>query len=1301
MATIVLSAVGAAAGASVGGGVLGLSSVVMGRAVGAMVGRAIDQRILGSGAQAIDHGRLDRLRLTGASEGAPLGQVYGRMRMAGQVIWASRFQEHTSTSGGGGKGMPSGPRVTEYSYSVSMAIALCEGEITRVGRIWADGVEIATADLPIRVYKGSAAQMPDPKIEAVEGAGMAPAYRGTAYVVFEDLDLSPYGNRVPNFTFEVFRPAQPGTETSDIARTVQAVAMIPGTGEYALATEPVNYDGGPGVKRPANLNSPSGMTDFSTSLTALSEELPACGSTSLVVSWFGDDLRCGSCTVRPKVEQAGEDGDTMPWRVSGETRTTAPLIARDSEGNSIYGGTPADASVIQAIKALQDAGQAVMFYPFILMDQMAGNGLTDPWSGASDQPPLPWRGRITTSLAPGLPGSPDQSAAADAEVAAFFGTAQPGDFTVSDGVVNYSGPAEWSLRRMILHYAHLCAAAGGVEAFCIGSEMRSLTQIRGASGFPAVAQLIQLASDVRAILPDAKISYAADWTEYFGYQPPEGGMLYHLDALWADANIDFIGIDNYMPLSDWRDDDDQADAHYGSIYNLDYLKANIEGGEGYDWYYGAPEHREAQIRTPITDGEGEPWVWRYKDIRNWWANDHHERIAGARVETPTDWVPGSKPIWFTELGCAAIDKGTNEPNKFVDPKSSESALPRYSSGRRDDFIQMQYIRAMHEYWRDPANNPVSDEYGGPMLDMSRAHVWAWDGRPYPQFPAAGDVWSDGDNYARGHWLNGRSNARALSDVVGEICRRSGLPSDAIDTTQLYGLVRGYSVGDVDSARAALQPLMLAHGIEAIERDGKMIFRTRTGKASAQITLDNLAVSDELASAVELGRAAAPEVAGRVQLSFVEADADYGVRAEEAVFPGDDSRTVAQSELPLALTRAEGRQITERWLNEARVARDTARFALPPSRLTVGAGDVVELDAGAGASLWRIDHVTNAGALLCEAVRVEPGIYAPSDATEDLPTIRPFAAPIPVLPLFLDLPLISGDEVPHAPHVLATSRPWPGSVAVYGSATDAGYELNRLLSVAATVGVTDNALNAAPAGLWDRGPALRVKLISGTLSSATRDAVLNGENLIAIGDGTPDNWELLQFAEAALVGDQTYELRTRLRGQGGTDALTGDWPAGSYVVLINGALQQLDLASSARGLARNYRIGPAQRPYSDPSYEHRTLAFDGIGLRPLAPVHLRARASGADTVLTWVRRSRIDADNWAALDAPLGEASEAYLIRVIQANAVLREDTSAAPTWTYDAAMKASDGISGAYTIEIAQISESFGPGLFRRIDLDG
>ncbi len=1304
MATLVLSAVGASVGSAIGGSVLGLGSAVVGRAVGATLGRVIDQRLLGSGADAVPTGRVERIHLNTASEGGAVGTSYGRIRLGGQVIWASRFNERVVTAGGSGKGTAR-TASSHYAYSVSLAIALGEGVVDRVGRIWADGVEIARDSLNWRLYPGNEAQLPDPKIEAVEGAGQAPAYRGTAYVVIEDLDLGPFGNRVPQFSFEVLRRARPGGATTDPAELIRGVALIPGTGEYALATTPVHFNDGPGANRAVNLHVPGGQTDFSASLSDLRQEAPKVGSVSVVVSWFGDDLRCGNCRVLPRVEQNAQDAANMAWEVSGSARAQAEVVSRDADGRPVFGGTPADASVIEAIRAIRAGGQEVMFYPFILMDIQKGNGLTDPWSGAADQPAIPWRGRITLSVAPGRDGSPDGTAAADAEVAAFFGQAAPGDFVPGGTGVAYTGPAEWSYRRMILHYAHLCALAGGVDSFCIGSELRGLTRIRGAGGFAVVAALRALAADVRAILgPDVRIGYAADWSEYFGYRPEDGSgdVYFNLDPLWADQNIDFIGIDNYMPLADWRDGEDHLDAEVAdSIYDLDYLKSNVAGGEGFDWYYASDQAREFQIRTPIRDSAyGEDWVFRVKDLRSWWAQEHHERIGGLRQASPTPWVPESKPIWFTELGCAAIDKGANQPNAFWDAKSSESQLPYFSDGSRDDHMQAQYLRAMYGYWNDAANNPVSAVYGAPMVDMDHGHVWCWDARPWPAFPGRADVWSDGENYARGHWLNGRLGAQALADVVAEICMQAGVR--ALDVSGLHGVVRGYRRAGLDSARAALQPLMLAYGLDAVEDGGVMRFANRSGRAQHVLEAARL-VWQGGEPRVEQQRAPEAEMAGKVQLNYLRADGAYEAGAAEAILPDEQARGVALSEMPLVLSRAEAQAVVERWLAEARTGRETLQLALPPSLGWLGAGDVVALPAEMGGGLARIDRIEDRGARHAVLQRVDAGAYRHRTVEIDAVQVQDFVPPLPVQPLFMDLPLITGNEVPEAPHLAVTATPWPGSVALYDAAQDAGYALNRLVDRRAVVGVTQSPLFRAVPGRWDNGAGVRVKLAAGSLSAAARDAVLNGANLAAIGSGDGDNWELFQFAEAAAVGPGEWELRRLLRGQAGSDGLIPDaWPVGSWFVLLDGAVAQIDLPPGLRNIARHYRIGPAQRPYDDASYLHEVLAFAGVGLKPYAPCHLRAtRNAAGDLTLNWVRRTRIDGDNWDLPDVPLGEAFEAYVLRVMQAGALLLEASVGAPGWIYTAADQAADGVAPPFDIEVAQISERFGPGHFARILING
>lgn len=1290
MATILLSAAGLAAGGAIGGSVLGLSTAVIGRAAGAMIGRSIDAQLLGRGAAPVETGRIDRFRLPSAGEGRPLTRVWGTARVGGQVIWAGPFRENVTTHGGGGKGAARRPQVREFAYDVSLAIALCAGEITHLGRIWADGVEIARDTLALTLHRGAADQMPDPLIEATEGAGNVPAWRGLAYVVIEALDLGRFGNRVPQLSFEVFRPAvaRGDAQAEDIARLVRGVALIPGSGEFALATTPVFRSSGFAEEEALNVHTAQGKTNLQVSLDYLQGELPECGSVSLVVSWFGDDLRAGHCTIRPRAEVVtGAEPAAQAWRVSGTSRAQAGQVAQEA-GRAVYGGTPSDASVIEAIREMKARGLKVMFYPFILMDQLRGNARPDPWTGDPEQPRLPWRGRITTAVAPGQAGTTDGTALAAAEVAALFGDAAPGDFSASGRDVAYNGRAEWSLRRMILHYAHLCALAGGVDAFCIGSELRGITSIRDDMGYPGVAALCALAADVRMILPGAKLTYAADWSEYAGHTPPgTADRIFHLDALWSHPAIDAIGIDNYLPLSDWRDGEDHIDAPWGDIHDLDYLTANVAGGEYHDWYYATPEARAAQRRTPITDGPGEPWIWRQKDLRGWWENRHHDRVGGQRAARPTDWEPRSKPIWFTEMGCAAVDKGTNEPNRFLDPKSSESALPAFSNGQRDDLIMVQYIRAIHRHFADPVMNPFSDEYGGRMVDMTRAHVWAWDARPFPAFPARNDIWGDSANYTHGHWLNGRASLRTLESVVREICAHAGVT--ALDTSALHGVIRGYQAGDTDTARAMLQPLMLAYGFDAVERDGVLRFANRTGRVKATIAPGTLVHEPGPEGALRLIRGSDAELAGRIRLTHIEAEGDHASASVEAILADERATVVAGSEIPLMLTRNEARQITERWLIESRVARDSASFTMPQSRMDIGPGDVVRI-SGAPA-LWRIDRIEDGIARRADAVRIEPEAWRPLEYDDaGLPLTTPATA-LPVEALFMDLPLLPGAREDHTPHVAMVARPWPGTVML---ASGAAEQPDLVFPRAATAGVTETPLFAARPGRWDHGPALRVRLAQGALASAPVGEVLAGANLAAIGDGTPGRWELFQFREAELVAPRTWEIRHRLRGQGGSDGvMPGDWPPGSRVVILDDAVQELALPRQLLGVAQRYLWGPAARPMTDPTWRNAEIAFAGAALRPYAPAHLRARTTPAGIEISWIRRTRVDGDLWQGLDVPVGEARERYLLRIIVDGIMRREELLDHPGLTYTPTMQASDG-AGLRLVQVAQVSATWGPGPF-------
>ncbi len=196
MATLVLTTIGTAIGGPVGG------------AIGAVLGQQVDQRLLAPRRQGA---RLGGLTVQTSAYGQPIPKLFGTLRVAGTVIWATDLREDRTKSGGR-KGKP---KTTTYSYSASFAVSLSGRAIRAVHRIWADGKLLRGAagdwksETGFRLHPGDEAQAVDPLLAAAEGAGGTPAYRGMAYAVFEDLQLADYGNRIPSLTFEVEADAAP------------------------------------------------------------------------------------------------------------------------------------------------------------------------------------------------------------------------------------------------------------------------------------------------------------------------------------------------------------------------------------------------------------------------------------------------------------------------------------------------------------------------------------------------------------------------------------------------------------------------------------------------------------------------------------------------------------------------------------------------------------------------------------------------------------------------------------------------------------------------------------------------------------------------------------------------------------------------------------------------------------------------------------------------------------------------------------------------------------------------------------
>ena len=156
MATLILNTVGTMLGGPIGG------------AIGAFVGQSIDQQLFGPGQRRGP--RLGDLSVQSSTYDSPIPRVFGTMRVAGSIIWATDLQEHSNTEASKGQ-----PDSISYSYSASFAVALSSRPVTDIGRIWADGKLIRDADgqfavaTEFRLLSGSEDQDVDRLPRALDG----------------------------------------------------------------------------------------------------------------------------------------------------------------------------------------------------------------------------------------------------------------------------------------------------------------------------------------------------------------------------------------------------------------------------------------------------------------------------------------------------------------------------------------------------------------------------------------------------------------------------------------------------------------------------------------------------------------------------------------------------------------------------------------------------------------------------------------------------------------------------------------------------------------------------------------------------------------------------------------------------------------------------------------------------------------------------------------------------------------------------------------------------------------------------
>jgi hypothetical protein len=639
MSSVILSQ----AGKFIGGSLGGPFGAAIGQELGSALGKELDKEIFKKKIQPVMGPRLSEITLQTATYGRVIPIVYGTVKLAGNIIWATQIKEHREDyyqrqSKFGSKSLVA----SQFNYSISLAIAIAQGEVSEILRVWMDDKLIDPRNSNYRFYKGDENQMPDPLIEAHCGFKKTPAFRGIAYIVIEDLPLKQFGNHIPTFLFEVKRKIKTHSKNGEapLEERIKAMVMIPGSGEFVYDTVvqskvPKDYNPKYGnfnvQKTKINQNNRDNKADCLVSLQQLSDTCPNLEWVAPVVGWFTSSVDAINAKIYPGVEF--KSSDTLPdkWKVADFDRASAHLVSKNKYSSPIYGGTVNDLSILRYLDAIKTYKYKIMFYPIIFVDK-------------HDKP---WRGRIT--------GSPY------AVKKFFYG---------ENGYNNF-----------ILHYARL--VKDKVDAFIIGSELIGLTKIKDKdNNFPAVEALIHLAKQVKEIMgKKVKITYAADWSEY--HHTEEGW--YNLDPLWASDYIDFIGIDAYFPLTNSKE----------NFYSEERIIEGWESGEGYDYYY---EDNNRSKKKALN----KEYAW--KNIRFWWENEHinpdgsktawrpkQKKVWFTEIGFPSIDLASNQPNVFyspdsVESNFPIHSKGTVD---FVAQRQALSASEKY--WRNSEFIEQMFI----------------------------------------------------------------------------------------------------------------------------------------------------------------------------------------------------------------------------------------------------------------------------------------------------------------------------------------------------------------------------------------------------------------------------------------------------------------------------------------------------------------------------------------------------------------------------------------------------------------------------------
>ena len=558
-------------------------------------------------------------------------------------------------------------------------------------------------------------------------------------------------------------------------------------------------------------------------------------------------------------------------------------------------------------------------------------------------------------------------------------------------------------------------------------------------------------------------------------------------------------------------------------------------------------------------------------------------------------------------------------------------------------------------------------------------------------------------------LDSLSNAVVpLANIVRDECLRAGVLSlSDLNTTSLTDSVRGYRVSETGALRAAIDPLQGAWPFDVIQSGYKVKF-VRRGVSSSLATvpatdLDARRGGDKPGIRLSVSREMDMQLPSKVAVTHLDYSREYDIGEQYAERLNLPSSNAKKIEMPIVLTAGEAARLSEILLYMYWLERQDVQFSLPPSYRWLEPSDVITVDDGVKARDLRLTQISYSaeGPLAVTAKPSETGPYT-SFAIGETGTLPSgtISSRGPTAFALLDIPLLSDSfDVPGYPVALSGYLPgWAGGTLYRSDDGGQTWLPSNGFARSSVMGVALSSLSSpADHRLIDFAGALNVRLFSGTLSSISEAQMLNGYNHFAYGaDG---RWEIIAARTAALQGDGSYILTDLLRGRFGTEWASGLHATYDTIVHMDPATLQFASASLNQiGQPKTYRA--ISNGATLDSEQNTAFTYTGVNLECLSPVWLNGNRhpTTSDWSLSWVRRTRTGGEWRDAVDATLGEASEAYEVEIYSSAAytTLKRTLTglSSPAATYTSAQQVTDFGSNQATlyVKVYQLSVNVGRG---------